>query len=168
MVALPRSLLWEYTVFCIVKTFDVLPSRGRKKKFAGAFLTKPMVKIATSINCNMYFLVFHVSDSIGLGSRLLLEGNSTPKLLLLLCKVYKKSFPSVLLFLHSEKQVESCGQKSYLYCPSLRSDRALSSWCVLMSQTGGHLCVCVSSVYAKLSFYRKQLSLDFDPILVQW
>ena len=57
-----------------------------------------------------------------------LKGNSTPKLLLLLCEVYKKSFPLVLLFLHCDKQVESCGQKSYLYYPSLRSNRARSSW----------------------------------------
>ena len=59
---------------------------------------------------------------------IILKGNSTPKLLLLLCKVYKKSSPSVLLFLHCKKLKESCGQKSYLYCPSLRSNRALSSW----------------------------------------
>ena len=61
--------------------------------------------------------------------------------------MYKKSFPLVLLFLHCDKQVESCGQKSSLYFPSLRSNRQHSSW--LMSQTSW-ASVCESSVYAKL------------------
>ena len=97
-----------------------------------------------------------------------IKGEFHPKLLLLLCKVYKNSFPLVLLFLHCEKQVESCGQKSYLYYPSLGSNRALSSWCMLMSQTRwASVCetVCMQNF---IRFYRKQLSIDFNPILVQW
>ena len=88
-----------------------------------------------------------------------LKGNSTPKQLLLLRKVYKKSFPSVLLFPHCEKQVDSCGQKSYLsLLPFFEVKQGTLQLALLMSQTRW-ASVCVNSVYAKLHTFLQETAL---------